>query len=358
MQNLKDMELHELIKLKEGLEVEIIDRTRVVNSGIEVEHGYIGKIREFQAKKKAVLAQIDKIFDELNEGVKDGYQFAEDIFAREKAKLSLDDDGRPIMDTVSTNIDAFDDHLFKKSNGGIPIGSYFGIVGESNSGKSDIVYMMMRGFLENGEKIHFHSYELGESSIYRTLSSDHKNKLRGIAEQENMKKMLSVDTQGYEIDDLIRIIKIRAMDGVRIFIIDSLTKITINGSLGEVEIISDALLKLTHELNILTVVVGQKSKSDIENDIYQIYGSIQVQHHFDILLFIELENKFDRLATRRMLWLEKNREDKKDGVITDYNEDEFKINYVEDSDGTKSHSMSQKAGAHSKATSWAKKIGK
>lgn len=356
MDKLNEMELNELITLKEELEVEILDRTRVIKSGVQVEHGYLGKLKEYQAKKRAVVKAIDNIFDELNDGVKDGYQFIEDVFARERAKASVDDDGNPILEVAQTNIEPIDDHLFANSNNGIPFGNYMAIVGESNSGKSDVVYMMIRGFINNKHKVHLHSYELGEYALYKTLSSDHKNKLRGVADDESNKKMLSVDTYSYELDDLLRVMQIRAMEGCRIFILDSISKVTINGENQKIEEVSEALRRVTHENGLITIVIGQKSKYDIENDVYQIYGSIQAQHHFDIMLFIELENKYDREASRRLLWLEKNREEKKMGVITDYDHENFMIRYVSDSDGVKTHDMRSKAGEHDRAERWARNV--
>ena len=344
MNNLQEMELHELVELKNGLDEEIIARTIVVKSGIKVEHGYLGKLKEYQAKKRAVLNAIDEIYNSMNDGIKDGYQFMEDIWKRERDKMSVDDDGNPILEVAQTGVEPIDDYLFANSNNGIPFGNYMGIIGESNSGKSDIMYMMVKGFIANKHKVHLHSYELGEYALYKTLSSDQHNKLKNVLDDEDNHKMLSVDTQSYELDDLIRVMRLRALDGCRIFILDSLPKVTIKGEKADIEIVSEEIRRATHDNSLLTVVVGQKSKYDIENDTYQIYGSIQVQHHFDIMLFIELENRYDREATRRILWLEKNREEKKRGVVSDYDIKLHQLIYVEDSDGNKSHDMHRKAG--------------
>lgn len=358
MQNLKEMELHELVKLKDELDEEIVIRSRVVKSGVEVAHGYLGKLKEFQAKKRAVILAIDKIYDEINEGIKDGYQFMEDIWKRERDKLSVDDEGNPILEVAQTGIEPIDDYLFLNTNNGIPFGNYMGVVGESNSGKSDIIYMMIRGFINNKHKVHLHSYELGEYALYKTLSSDQHNKLKNVLDSEKNHKMLSVDTSSYELEDLIRVMRIRALDGCRIFILDSLPKVTIDGSKADIEIVSEEIRRATHENSLLTIVIGQKSKYDIENDIYQIYGSIQVQHHFDIMLFIELENKYDREATRRILWLEKNREEKKKGVISDYDINLHSLRYVGKSDGNKSHDIYKKANSDEKLEENNSKLGK
>jgi len=348
MKNLQELELHELVTYKDNLDEEIVIRTRVVKSGIEVEHGYLGKLKEYQAKKRAVINAIDEIYNGLNEGIKDGYQFMEDVWKRERDKMSIDDDGNPILEVAHTGISPIDDHLFLNSNSGIPFGNYMGVIGESNSGKSDIVYMMIKGFINDKHKVHLHSYELGEYALYKTLSSDQHNKLRNVLDIQTNHKMLSVDTQSYELSDLIRIMRLRALDGCRIFILDSLPKVTINGDKADIEIVSEEIRRATHDNSLLTVVVGQKSKYDIENDIYQIYGSIQVQHHFDIMLFIELENKHDREATRRILWLEKNREEKKMGVISDYDMELHELKYIEASSGIKQHDIYAKAGADTK----------
>ncbi len=343
MIKLDELELYELVALKQELEEEIKVRTNVIKSGIQVEHGYQGKLREFLAKREAVVKSIDLIFDEIHDGITDGYSFAEDLFEREGAKASVDDDGNPMIEVAKTHIDPFDNHLFKASNHGIPFGSYMGIVGESNSGKSDIVYMMISGFLNSEYKVHLHSYELGHNALWRTLSSTQRNKLRGAVDGESRRKMLSIDTQSYELEDLLRVMNLRILDGCRIFILDSLTQVMINGENNRVEEVSNALRRMAHsDANLIIVVIGQKSKHDIENDIYLIYGSVQVQHHFDILLFVELQNRYDREASQRILWLEKNREEKKRGVISGYDDDLFSLTFITESDGNKAHNLNYK----------------
>jgi archaellum biogenesis ATPase FlaH len=335
MRCLSRMELSELIIFKDELIADIVQMSDVIKSGIKTPKDYISRFRDLQAQKNAVLKAIDNIFDELNDGVKDGWEFIEDIFERERAKLDIDDDGFPIIETVFTNIKPFDEYLFKESKG-IPFGTYMAVIGESNIGKSDIIYMMIRGFLENNEKLHFHSFEVGTSRLYRSLSKEHGNKLKGIVESnDSKKKMFSVDTKSSEWDDLERMINIRYLDGCRIFIIDSLTKVTINKELGNYETISDRLLKLAHNLNVIIIIIGQRSKYDNDNNNYVIFGSVMVQHHLDTAIFIDFENPKNRATSERMIWMEKHRDYRKKGMITSYISDEHSLSFVRESDGNR-----------------------
>jgi archaellum biogenesis ATPase FlaH len=355
MKNLKEMELSDLIEFKDVLINDILIMSSVIQSGVKTPKDYIAKFRDLQAQKNAVLKAIDNIFDELNDGVKDGWEFIEDIFARERAKLDIDIDGNPIIETVLTNITAFDEYLLKESNG-IPFGTYMAVIGESNIGKSDVIYMMIRGFLENNEKLHFHSFEVGTSRLYKSLSQDHSNKLRGLIENnDSKKKMFSVDTKSSEWADLERMINVRYLDGCRIFIIDSLTKVTIGRQLGDYETVSDRLLKMAHNLNIILIIIGQRSKYDNDNNNYVIFGSVMVQHHLDTAIFMDFENPKNRGTTERLIWMEKHRDYKKKGMITKYEEINHNLDFVRESDGVRKSVEDQKiAEQEAKKAKWNK----
>ena len=325
--NIEDMGLKELVDLKTKLSEMIHDR-QLVEENTVVSREYRADTRLYMAQLSAVLKGIDLRYDEMTMVDSLGYEFGESILLREEAKLILDEEtGKPIVNKLKTKVEVFDDHLL---DGGIEYGSTFMLAGQSNAGKSEVVYMIMRGALEQKIKVHFHSYEIRKASFYRNFSKDVKNKFKLDLHDEEYSKLLSVDYLAMDIKQLEQMIRQRHVDGCEVFVLDSLTKVLVDGKYAtgndESLIVSDTLRKLAHGLGIIIIILGQKDKrSKIEN-ANELFGSIMQEHIFDYILFIGYED-IDNIATdEREIVMTKNRGDEtKEAVITAYDKENNKI---------------------------------
>ncbi len=353
--DITDMGLKELVVLKEDMSSMIHDRQLVEEHTI-VERAYRADTRLYFAQLKTILNAIDKIYDEMNQIEQNGFEYGENINERERSKLIIDEEtGKPVVNKLATGLDVFDDHLL---NGGIEYGSTFMLAGQSNAGKSEVVYMIMRSALQQLKKVHFHSYEIGRLSFFKNFAQDEdvaKNKFRLNLEDEQYRKLLSVDYLADNIESLEKMIRQRHADGCDIFVLDSLTKVTVNGkkATGNDESfeLMDMLRRLAHGLGLIVIIIGQKDKYSKRENLNELFGGIMQEHVLDYILFIGYED-LDNIATEeRQIIMTKNREDEiKDAVITVYDPIENKIVFKD-----KSNALS---GGHAKAQAWANRLRK
>ncbi len=331
--DVRDWSLKKLVTEKEIIADEISSRLSVEQT-IGCDSGYRADTRWKQAQLTQVLKEIDARHDELHDVQANGFEYIENILDRETDKAVLGDDGQIMVERFKTGIEPFDEHLI---NGGFAYGSLAAIAGESNSGKSDVVYMMIRSALQQELKIHLHSYELGYSSLFRNFGTTQKNKLSTDFNDPKYHKLLSIDQLAKESSDLKRMIHIRADDGCRVFILDSLTKITVNGRMvldKEVIDVVEMLRELAHTRGLIIILVGQKDKQSKINNDFEMYGSVMQMHIFDYMFFIGYEDIDNKITTEREIVMVKNRDgDTKKSIITKYDADTHSIFYLRDSDG-------------------------
>lgn len=329
MTDITQKSLFELIELKTKVAETIGERLTVENElGCTVE--YRKETKLYQAHLNQILRGIDIRYDEKFVSESNvGSQFIENIFSRERDKLVTDDDGKTIVDTFKTLIPAFDDCLLKDEDfniTGLHYGTLVAIAGETNAGKSDIVYMIIAGALRQKIKIHLHSYELSYSKLAFNLDSMdkvHKNKLRlNIFDDVEYHGIFSVDILASEAEDLFRLIKIQVELGTKIFILDSGTKVKVNGRLvamDEMDSILEELKVLAQKNDLIIIVIGQKDKASKIENRNEILGSVLQGHTYDYMFFVNFIDIFDKETTNRKIEMTKARgQDVKRSVITEY----------------------------------------
>lgn len=325
----KDLSLQDLRIRKEDL-AEIIQRRLDIEVHKSCTKEYREETRKYQNELRLTLKEIDNRYDEMTQIKKHKFEYYEDIIKRERDKLVLSDEGIEMVEKFPTLVEAFDDHLL---GGGFLYSTFTVVAGESNSGKTDVVYMFIRGAIKQGLKIHLHSYETAYAGLYNGLTL--KNKLRTDFEDSINQGIFSVDVYSKELSELKTMIKSRAIDGCRIFILDSLTKIRIKGQMATeknlIDEVYETLRDLAHTLGLIIIGIGQKDKeSKIENR-NELYGSVMQNHIIDYLFFINYESRDDLMTSKREIVMTKNRgQEMKKSIITDYDKENHTIYFLRD----------------------------
>ncbi len=318
MEELKNIPLKELTQEKHKLAANIAKRLTVEKTvGCDVE--YRTETRRHQTTMMKLLNEIDDRFDELTKVRELGYEYGEDVIDRGEATAVRDEDGNIIIEKFSTGIEPIDDELL---NGGFIYGSLVSLAGSTNAGKSDIAYMMIRSAVKQKQMIHLHSYELGYADLFRTFGSSQKNKLKVDLRDDEYRKLFSIDQKAMDSKLLIRMIEERAVDGCRIFILDSLTKIkTKEGSATKDNVIEviESLRLIAKTEGLLIIIIAQKDKQSKIDNRNELFGSIHQEHTLDYMLFVGYEDMENIETSERIISMTKNREDEtKKSIITDY----------------------------------------
>lgn len=348
MQDVQEWGLRELKNRKNDMTISIQQRLNVENA-IICEPDYRAETRRQQAHLAQILKAIDLRYDEMTNVNNLGYEFFEDIVARERDKMVLNEDGVEVIEKFKTLVQPFDEHLL---SGGFNYSSFAVIAGESNAGKSDILFMIIRGAIQQNLKIHLHSFEIESAGLFGIYVKD---KLKSDFEgDDRIKKTFSVDTRAKELSDLKLMINMRADDGCRIFILDSTTKVRIKGAMALkpelIDEVYETLRELAHSRNLLIIGVGQKDKESKKTNDNELFGSVMQNHILDYLFFINYENRDNQVTTEREIVMIKNRgQDTKKSIITDYNKDSHSIEYIRNGGAISGSS-------DSKADSWAARI--
>jgi len=341
MIDITEKSLFELIELKTDIADSISERLNVENT-VGCNTAYRKETKRYQAHLNQILKGIDIRYDEKYVAESNGgAQFIEHIFSRERDKLVMDDDGNTIIDTFKTMIPVFDNYLLEDKDfniTGLHYGTLVSIAGETNSGKSDIVYMMIAGAIRQKIKVHLHSYELSYSKLAFNLDSldkVHKNKLRiNIFENPEYQELFSVDTLSSEADDLLRLIRIQAELGTKIFVLDSGTKVKVGGRLvamDEMDSVLEELKIVAQQNDLIIIVIGQKDKASKIENRNEILGSILQSHTYDYMFFVNFINMYDKKTTQRKIEMTKARgQDVKRSVITDYNAEQNTLEMSDD----------------------------
>ncbi len=337
--------LKQLVEDKNSLASIVSDRL-TVEAVVGCDRDYRANTKLIQADMSRILIEINKRFDEKFEVDELGYEYCEDIVERGEASVVRDDEGNIIIDKFKTNIAPLDDNLLK---GGFIYGSLVSLAGSTNSGKSDIAYMLLRSALQQEIKVHLHSYELGYSDLFRNFSYEQKNKLQVNLKDEKYQKLLSIDQRAMELVSLIRMIEERSMDGCRVFVLDSLTKIRTKDGLANKENVIEvveALREIAKRKTLLIIIIAQKDKQSKIDNRNELFGSVHQEHTFDYMLFISYEDMEEIETSERVITMTKNREDEtKTTIITDYDPNTHSLFFKEN-----------KKSSNQKNKEWLKKI--
>lgn len=216
------------------------------------------------------------------------------ITARELKKLV---DMRPKLPRYETGLRALDDEL----QGGIEIGTFIQLAGESFTGKTHMTLEILSN-IANYSKAVFFNFEMGDTRIIGRL----KRLLKTDAQWDN----LIIDNDSRELSALSNEITLYAHEGVKFFVIDSKMKIHINSKLEDnqkASAISKELSRLTQKHDIIIFLINQMSEDDIKNKRLAFKGSGDQQFDSDISLFYVKDKE-----GKRTLICNKNRQDERE----------------------------------------------
>jgi len=219
------------------------------------------------------------------------------ITARELRRLV---ELRPKVPRYETGIKALDKNLL----GGIEIGTFIQLAGESGVGKTHLTLEILSN-IANYSKAVFFNFEMGDVRIVKRLN----RLLVNDAQWDN----LIIDKDSREIDTLCNEIVLHARDGVKFFVIDSKMKIEVNTTQDDHQkfsSITKKLSKISQQNDIIIFLINQMSEQDIKNKRLAFKGSGDQQYDSDISLFyVKGKNE------ERMLVCNKNRQDEREFKI-------------------------------------------
>lgn len=194
------------------------------------------------------------------------------ITARELKRLV---ELRPKVPRYETGVKSLDNNLM----GGIEIGTFVQLAGESGVGKTHLLLEILSN-IANYSKTVFFNFEMGDTRIINRLNKSLINE----AQWDN----LLIDNDSRGIDTLCNEIALYARDGVKFFTIDSKMKIEVNSNQEDHQkfsIISKKLAKLAQQNDIIIFLINQMSEQDIKNKRLAFKGSGDQLYDTDISLF-------------------------------------------------------------------------
>jgi len=215
------------------------------------------------------------------------------ITARELKRLV---ELKPKVPRYETGIAALDKNFF----GGIEIGTFIQLAGESGVGKTHFLLEILSN-IANYSKTVFFNFEMGDTRIVHRL-----NKLLINDPQWDN---LIIDKDSRNIDALCNEIILYARDGVKFFTIDSKMKIEVSGNMEEHQkfsSITSRLAKLSQQHDIIIFLINQMNEADIKSKRLAFKGSGDQQYDSDISLFYVKDEK-----GKRTLICNKNRQDER-----------------------------------------------
>jgi len=291
-------------------------------------------------KKNILGKDIAEYYDRARTGRVGMYEDVTEFLERMDNTMEKDEDGHVLQKYYKLGIQAIDDEFFNGK--GVFSNAFIAIGADSGVGKTTLALNIISSFARQGVKSQFFSFEMGDVQFFNEISPEAKNKLRSIVKTEYAEN-LTLDFHSRDIEDLANSIQTRYRDGVKAFVIDSYLSIYAgHDEFRKMKEVVDMLATLKKELGILIILIGQISKSDSFNEIYDFHGGNILKYESDVAIFIKLlEGEED--TTKRLMHCEKNRifeENAKKGIITEYNRDTHKIeklcnvkDYARDKDG-------------------------
>jgi len=219
------------------------------------------------------------------------------ITARELKRLV---ELRPKIPRYATGVEALDKELF----GGIEVGTFIQLAGESGVGKTHLTLEILSN-IANYAKTLFFNFEMGDVRIIKRLNS--------LLTREEQWDNLIIDKDSREIDTLCNEIVLHARDGIKFFVIDSKMKIEVNSKESDHQKfsgITKRLSKISQQHDIIIFLINQMSESDIKDKRLAFKGSGDQKYDSDISLFYLRDDEGNR-----MLVCNKNRQDEREFKI-------------------------------------------
>jgi replicative DNA helicase len=201
---------------------------------------------------------------------------------------------RPKVPRYETGVTALDSNL----NGGIEVGTFVQLAGESGSGKTHLLLEILSN-VSNYSKTVFFNFEMGDVRIIKRLEH--------LLTRDEQWENLIIDKDSRDLEILSNEIRLHARDGVKFFVIDSKMKIEVSTNQEDHQkfsSITNRLAKLSQQNDIIIFLINQMSEQDIKNKRLAFKGSGDQQYDSDISLFYVKDE-----AGKRTLICNKNRQD-------------------------------------------------
>jgi replicative DNA helicase len=215
-------------------------------------------------------------------------------------------ENRPKVPRYATGITALDFKLF----GGIEIGTFIQLAGESGVGKTHLQLEILSN-IANYSKAVFFNFEMGDTRIIKRLEK--------LMFNEQQWDNLIIDNDSRDIDTLCNEITLYARDGIKFFTIDSKMKLDAKGELQDYQkfsMISKRLAELAQKQEVIIFLINQMNEDDIKNKRLAFKGSGDQKYDADIALFYIK----DKDGNRKLI-CNKNRQDEVEFFINFHLED-------------------------------------
>ncbi len=308
---------------------EIDDRMKVIKV-IGADDDYVSETEKLITKKEDMKQDISEYYERQLFGRVGQYETVAEFMNRMEDTLELDEEGHVIEKYYKLGIKAIDEEFFYGK--GVFSNSLISIGADSGVGKTTLALNIISSLAIQGVKSQFFSFEMGDRQFYNEISEKAKNKLSKIINSE-FADNLTLDFHSRDITDLANAIQMRFDEGVRAFVIDSYISIYAGADeFKKMKEVVDMLATLKKELGILVIIIGQISKSDSFNEIYEFHGGNILKYESDVAIFIKLLDG-EEDTTKRHIRCEKNRifEDRaKIGMVTEYNRETHTIEKIAD----------------------------
>lgn len=213
------------------------------------------------------------------------------ITARELKRLV---DLRPTAIRYETGIKPLDE----KFKGGIELGTFVQLAGESGVGKTHLTLEILTNIAVYTKSVFF-NFEMGDTRIVK--------RLKNIIKEDQQWDNIIIDNDSREIDALCNEIKLYANEGIKFFTIDSKMKINVDSAEADHQKfskISKRLAELSQKQDIIIFLINQMNEEDIKHKRLAFKGSGDQKYDADIALFYVRDDE-----GKRRLICNKNRQD-------------------------------------------------
>lgn len=215
--------------------------------------------------------------------------------------LIVDVKNRKKVAKYSTGIEALNQRL----NGGIDVGTFIQLAGESFAGKTHLVLEILSN-IAGYAPVLFFNFEMGDIRISRKLDE--------LLISEQGKEHFLINSRARNLSDIIIEIKNKASSGMKFFAIDSKMKIEVPEEAEDLKAfrkISHELSKLAQQEEIIIFLINQMNEEDQKNSRMAFKGGGDQMYDADIALFY-MVNKSEKSEPKdwtRTLKCRKNRQD-------------------------------------------------
>ena len=247
---------------------EVLDLTRQLDQAnkvndVSLEISLKKQIYSKKLKQLELLESLDAISSTVS-----AKELDEDV--RNRKKVPLYQTGTPLDDSLG---------------GGIEVGTFIQIAGESFSGKTHLVLEILSN-ISGYAQVLFFNFEMGDRRINQRL-----NKLLISTQQE---ENFLVNSKARRLGDIITEINNKASDGVKFFGIDSKMKIEVPEEQEDLKAfrkISHELSKLAQQQEIIILLINQMNEEDQKNNRLAFKGGGDQMYDTDIALFYLINKK-------------------------------------------------------------------